>query len=301
MSSQIENDNKVYIRHLKDIKKIYKDTKSWDSVFYKAVYLDEYDSQEAFIDYVEEVFKTKVKDAKHLQTLIGLKDEDITVFEDVIISSNYNRYFNTLKVALEKGIKYKELLEIEPKDFGLPEKWSKTLSTDKYSSELWAISLSYLLDEPASLMLLPSIRKIAEVIEAPYSVIMDAYDVSNRTYTSIKYKAQTVRNEVKKIEEIITLKLEEIILNESTEWREENDLPEPPLTYEDIGYEMYINATVLMISRIGVGIAQRKSKTGSLKKHLKMDTEVVKWMKTNFKEEIKTISELVYAPEMKVG
>lgn len=178
MSNKTEIRDRHYLKYLKKIRKTYEESKDWNKVISTAVYSDVDQSLEAFIDYVEEVYKTKVKDAKHLNKLIG--GGDIEVLEAVIISSRHSKYFRALETALQEGATYPELLKIKPKEFGLPEKWNKALGpgSDQYSTILWALSSSYLIGSP-SLMLLPSLRAIAEEIKAPYSVLMDAYKLTN--------------------------------------------------------------------------------------------------------------------------
>lgn len=185
-------EKQVYDRDLKGIKEAYSKSKSWEDVITSGYFnSDENPSMEAFIDYVEEVYKTKVKDAKHLQKLTGLKEDSLkeepnvkageeTTFEQIITASRYSKYFRALETALEGGATYPELLKIKPKEYGLPEKWNKVLGSDQYSTILWALSFSYLINEPASLMLLPSLRTIAEEIQAPYSVLMDCYNLTNK-------------------------------------------------------------------------------------------------------------------------
>jgi len=181
MSSKTEIKDSYYLEHLEEIKEAYKESKDWNKVISTAVYLDVDVAQEAFIDYVEEVYKTKVKDAKQLQKLTGCteyKDTEKVNLQDIITSARYSKYFRALEKALQEGTKYKDLLQIKPQDFGLPKTWSGCLGSDQYSSILWALSFEFLIDEPAGLMLLPSPRVIAKEIKAPYSVIMDAYNIT---------------------------------------------------------------------------------------------------------------------------
>lgn len=91
-------------------------------------------------------------------------------------TGSFEEYLGALETALKNGAKYKELLKIEPKDFNLPETWSGSVATDKYSSILYAIQGEYLLDEPGGLMLHPDLRSVAKDLEAPYSVIIEAYN-----------------------------------------------------------------------------------------------------------------------------
>ena len=169
-----------YLNYKKQIAETYQDSKSWDKVITTAVYSDVKEAQESFIDYVEETYQTKVKDGKHLQKLTGIKEETLEGLEETVINSRYSKYFRALEKALQEGAKYKDLLQIKPQDFGLPKTWNGCLGSDQYSSILWALSFEFLINEPASLMLLPDLRSIAQEIEAPYSVLMNCYNLTNK-------------------------------------------------------------------------------------------------------------------------
>ena len=184
-------EKQFYDRDLKGIKEAYSKSKSWEDVITSGYFnSDESNSMEAFIDFVEDVFKTKIKDAQQLDKLTGLtpllpkepnieKGEEPTL-EYILTSSRYSKYFRALETALEGGATYPELLKIKPKEYGLPKTWSGCLSSDQYSSILWALSFEFLINEPASLMLLPDLRSIAQEIQAPYSVLMDCYNLTNK-------------------------------------------------------------------------------------------------------------------------
>lgn len=199
---EILRDYLRYINYKKQIAETYQESKSWVKVFSTSVYSDVKEAQESFIDYVEETYQTKIKDAKHLQNLTGIthldswdskagkyitpdteeeaKENAIRELEETLINSKYSKYFRALERALQEGAKYKDLLQIKPQDYGLPKTWSGCLGSDQYSSILWALSFEFMINEPASLMLLPDLRSIAQEIEAPYSVLMDCYNITNK-------------------------------------------------------------------------------------------------------------------------
>ena len=177
---EILRDYLRYLNYKKQIAETYQERKSWDKVITTAVYSDVKEAQESFIDYVEETYQIKVKDGKHLQKLTGIKEETLEGLEETVINSRYSKYFRALEKALQEGTKYKDLLQIKPQDFGIPKNWSGCLGSDQYSSILWALSFEFLINEPASLMLLPDLRSIAQEIQAPYSVLMDCYNLTNK-------------------------------------------------------------------------------------------------------------------------
>lgn len=179
--TSIESEYLIVLRDKEEIKEAYLESKDWDKVINYTVDTIDKTTQEAFIDYVEEVYKVKIKDAKHLQKITGCKeykDTEKVKLQDVVNTANYNKYSRDLEIALEKGAKYKDLLDIKLEDYQLPETWSSSLGRDKDSSILWAISFHFMINEPVGIMLLPSLRSIADEVEAPYSVIMDAHKLT---------------------------------------------------------------------------------------------------------------------------
>jgi hypothetical protein len=172
------------------------------------IYSDESYLNDIFIRLVEEKEGVLITSAKQLQELTGIteiygywdsekgetiqyKDKTISTkkeakeeakkqIEETFTAGMYSRYSSVLECMLEAGAKYKDIVIINPKDFNLPEKWSGTLATNKEEVILWAISFTYLINEPAGLMMLPNLRLIAEEIEAPYSVLMDCFKLFNK-------------------------------------------------------------------------------------------------------------------------
>lgn len=177
---KILTDYLRYIKYKKEIVKACQESKDWNKVISTVVYSDVDEAQEAFIDYIEETYQTKIKDAKHLQKLTGITEETLEGLEETLLKSRYIKYFRALKIPLQKGAKYNDLLQIKPQGFGLPKTWSGCLGSDQYSTILWALSFEFLINEPASLMMLPGLRSIAYEVEAPFSVLMDCYNLTNK-------------------------------------------------------------------------------------------------------------------------
>lgn len=191
-----------YLEYKKQIAETYQESKDWVKVFSTSVYSDVYEAQEAFIDFIEETLQIKIKDAKHLQELTGIthldswdskagkyitpdkeeeaKENAITQLEDTVINSRYNKYSRALEIALQEGAKYKDLLQIKPQDYGLPRdlKRKNAEYKDQYNSILYAISFDFMIMEQyGGSMILPDLRSIAQELEAPYSVLMDCYNL----------------------------------------------------------------------------------------------------------------------------
>jgi hypothetical protein len=173
-----------YLDYKKQIAETYLESKSWNKVITTAVTEDSQDSQEAFIDYVEEISQTKVIDAKHLQRLTGITEETLEGLEETITASRYNKYMRALNTGLADGGKYNYLLQINPQNYGLPKTWSGCLGSDQYSSILWAIEEFFLMNERNSS---PDLRAIAKEIDAPYSVLIDAHIIFNSRYGTNSY------------------------------------------------------------------------------------------------------------------
>lgn len=191
---EILRDYLWYIDTKSKIAETYQKTKDWGTVFTTDVYSDSSKSQESFIDYIEEVYQTKIKDIKQLQELTGIyklnswdeslkdfkpvgedeaKQNAIRELDETLTRARYNKFSRAIGKALDEGAKYKNLIQIKPQDYGLPESWKYCLASDQYTTILWAISLDYFLREPGFIVLAPKPRDIAEDLEAPLSVVMD--------------------------------------------------------------------------------------------------------------------------------
>lgn len=201
-----EFKDKLYKKSYDKLKALVDEGKTFGDIF-SEIYSDEGYLNDIFIRLIEDKEGVAITSAKQLQELSGVteiygywdedksetiqyKDKAISTkkeaqdeakrqIEDTFIQGMYNRYFTTLEDMLEAGAKYKDILLLEPKDFNLPNQWSGTLAKNKEEAILWAISFTYLINEPSGLMMLPSLRSIAEEIEAPYSVLMDCYKLFN--------------------------------------------------------------------------------------------------------------------------
>jgi hypothetical protein len=201
--------DKLYKKSYDKLKAFLDESKSYGDLF-SEIYDEEDYLCDIFIRLIEEEEGVVITSAKQLQELTGIKeikgywdadkgeivpykDKNISTkkeaqeeakkqIEDCFIQGMYNRYSTTVEAMLEAGAKYKDILLLSPKDFNLPDQWSKTLAKNKEEVILWGISFTYLVNEPGSLMMLPSLRAVAEEIGAPYSVLMDCYNITNKSY-----------------------------------------------------------------------------------------------------------------------
>ena len=172
---QIDRDT-FYSETLEDIKATYQESKSWDKVFREYSNATEYGTSEALIDYVEEFYKTKFKDIEQLKKAIEVypTGANLERFEAVFNMAKRTKYERALRTAINEGAKYKELLKIDPKEFNLPETWGSFYNrpANKENSILQAIADEFFLME--TIVMHPDLRDIAEELEAPYSVILEA-------------------------------------------------------------------------------------------------------------------------------
>lgn len=177
--SPVEHEHINYLRYKERIKTAYRETGDWDKVISSgAFYSDPSEGNESFIDYIEELYQVQVRDAKHLRELLGLKENTPEELEDILTGARYSKYSTALQIAIEKGAKYKDLLQIQPKEYGLPETWDIGMVKDQYTAILWGIYLAFILEEPQGVLQRPGLREIARELEAPYSVIMDALKIA---------------------------------------------------------------------------------------------------------------------------
>lgn len=175
------------------------------------IYSDEAYLNEIFVRLVEEQEGVKITSAKQLQEITGItevygeideetgelipygdkkptkaeaKAEATRQLQEIFTTAMYYRYSKTLEGMLEAGATYKDLLQVKPKQFNLPGDWGKIpgcLGTNQATTILWAIAFTLLIlegvrDEGVGRLIYnPSLRDIAKEIEAPYSVVMEAF------------------------------------------------------------------------------------------------------------------------------
>lgn len=164
---------------------LYKTTESWNQVLAAFDILD-ISLYEALIDYIEEIYKTKIKKKEQLIKTTGLsgsysvKDRVNIDTNNIIISAQASKYWSALYKAIEDSLPYSELLKINPKNFGLPTEWKvinyEDYGNNKYTSIIASIFKYYIIDTTESRSLyLPSLRLISNEIHIPYSVMINAY------------------------------------------------------------------------------------------------------------------------------
>lgn len=200
-----EFKNSLYKKSYERLKALGDENKSYGDLFTE-IYEDETYLNEIFVRIVEETEGVAITSAKQLQELTGIteiygywdEDKGETVpygdkkptkkeaqeiayrqVEDTFIKAMSYRYSKALEDILEAGGKYSDLLQVKPSYFNLPETWSGCLPTDQYSSILWAIENAFLIGEPNT-SVRPDLKAIAQEIEAPYSVLMDAHKICNK-------------------------------------------------------------------------------------------------------------------------
>lgn len=216
--------DQLYKRSYEELKALGdQDSTYWIDIL-QQIYEDEAYLNEIFVRLVEEQYKTEITSAKQLQELTGItalynywdkdkgfleedkakslakkqkkplssykatpaqsKAEATRQLQELFTTAMYYRYSTTLEGMIEEGAKYKDLLQLKPEQFNLPEDWGKQpgcLGTNQATTILWAIGFTLLISEGerdegiGRFIYNPSLREIAKEIEAPYSVVMEAF------------------------------------------------------------------------------------------------------------------------------
>ena len=200
-----EFKDSLYKKSYDRLKALGDENKSYGDLFTE-IYEDETYLNEIFVRIVEETEGVAITSAKQLQELTGIteiygywdeekgetvpygdkkptkKEAQEIAFKQIeatFTSAMSYRYSKALEDILDAGGKYNDLLQVKPSYFNLPETWSGCLPTDQYSSILWAIENAFLIGEPNT-SVRPDLKAIAQEIEAPYSVLMDAHKICNK-------------------------------------------------------------------------------------------------------------------------
>ena len=185
----------LYKKSYEKLKALSNEGKDYGDLFTE-IYQDETYLNEIFIRLVEEREGVAITSEKQLQELTGIteiygrweeegnkkptkKEAQEIAFkqiEETFTSAMSYRYSKALEDILETGGKYGDLLKLKPSYFNLPETWSGGLGSDQYSSILWVIVGVFDLNIYIDIHDIDKIdlKTIAQEIEAPYSVLMDA-------------------------------------------------------------------------------------------------------------------------------
>jgi pyoverdine/dityrosine biosynthesis protein Dit1 len=174
LSLKSENDLHLYSGFRRLIENDYKEGKGWDEIITTDVYCDEPVSNEAFIDVIENIYNTKVKDAKHLQKLTGITKESLQGLQETITDCREERFYTLIENSMRNGMKYKELMKYKASDYGLPESWVNYYNDkiDKENLIKRALFFTYNLGEIPHIR--PRISDVAEIFEAPYEFVLEA-------------------------------------------------------------------------------------------------------------------------------
>ncbi len=144
----------------------------WNSTF-----IDEPFEAEIFVRLVEKENKVKIKTAKQLQNLTHLIGAaDYLDIEETFLQAMELRFYFAMYDLIKNGAKYKDLLNLEPEDFHLPEFWQTYCgegSKDIVIKKAISHELHDLLSVRADSM------TVAEMLEAPYSLIVEAGKIYN--------------------------------------------------------------------------------------------------------------------------
>jgi hypothetical protein len=302
-----EYKDKLYKKSYDKLKALGDESKSYGDLF-SEIYDDEEYLCDIFIRLIEEEEGVVITSAKQLQELTGIeeikgywdadkgevipyKDKTISTkkeaqeeakkqIEQTFIQGMYNRYFTTIEDMLDAGAKYKDILLLSPKDFNLPDQWSGTLAKNKEEVILWAIGFTYQINEPSSLMMLPSLRTVAEEIEAPYSILMDCY----KLFHGDKNKKEEVKDKIKAIGQKVRTKFLDFIKSKGKKWRRDWLLEDEPELYsgalEDVKEDYVISITQVALK----DITGREAKCGA---------EIENDIRQYFKDELQEVTNLI--------
>ena len=181
--------NLRYQKSYEALKNASKGEISWSELFTE-IYTDDYELNEIFVRLVEEQDGIEITSAKQLQKVTGIteirsywKGEESIEYpdtkegkkqaqaqakketEECFTLAMEFRYRNLLECMLKTGAKYKDLLSIEPGKFYLPKEKQEEIIK-------MTLTLYYNLMEPSFFR--PDLKTIAEEIEAPYGVLLEA-------------------------------------------------------------------------------------------------------------------------------
>lgn len=182
------DDNIKYNQYYDKIHKCYQKHKKWNIVINDCVNENDSLNCEVLIDYIERYYSQTITSSEIILEKLNLEDNSSTKF-DIIYNNAYARkHLNIIRKAIRDGAKYAELIEIHPKNIGFSNKRDENSDhqSDKERYILMGIAMEFLFESRKELEKLPSIRKIADDLKAPYSVVLDSFKIINSLNQSIQ-------------------------------------------------------------------------------------------------------------------
>jgi hypothetical protein len=161
-------------KQVDEILDCYKKNSSWEDAY--AYILNKKISKDVFMLAVLKLKEIQATDFKAISDfLLSLKFDQIQI-EQHLLNFKSKLYYWSLKQIIQNGGTYSELLKINPMEFGLQ---SEMGITNKPQTN--KIILSVIIDEFSTsnfqMAIDPSLRLIAEEIKAPYSVMIDCFNL----------------------------------------------------------------------------------------------------------------------------
>ena len=147
---------------------------TYAEAFSTIIYEDDPWSNHALLAHVEDKFNTAITSYKQLQELAQIPEGLADEVEDTFTKALEDRYALALCKILNSGGDYKELIALDPKDFGLPEKWNGMWKNTTKEKEISRAIRSHYGLEPFPLNTRLPLREVASRLEAPYSVVLGA-------------------------------------------------------------------------------------------------------------------------------
>lgn len=170
----------VYQRLYLRMEALAKGGASWESLL-DEVAIDDDSEAEIYVRIVEELNGRSIASDMDLLWTTGLdktnKERQEEIKELFYRAMSY-RYRVLLENLLMAGATYNELLAVKPSQLNLPETWSIG-GQERNQAKTIAFNIMLIFNLNELLFFRPSLRHIAEELQAPYTVIMQAYEEAN--------------------------------------------------------------------------------------------------------------------------
>jgi hypothetical protein len=180
MLNSKELQETVYTKLYQRFQALVMDGKTWEEVL-EEVAIDDNDESEIYVRLVEEHTGRSITSPRDLLEATKLdksNKERQEELEELYYQAVTNRYEAFLEALLKGEGTYNDLLLVKPRQFGLPDTW--TVRGREYNqTKVIYYAIAYVFNMSESFFIRPTLRDIAQEIQAPYSVIMDVYEEVN--------------------------------------------------------------------------------------------------------------------------
>lgn len=153
---------------------------SYSDAFKQFAYSDDFTGNLALLEIAERQCNTSIVNAEQWHDLAKIDLDDMEWIKSSFTMALEARYSMALDKILRDGGKYKDLIETNPADFGLPDEWEGMVNNPMTKAKLISQSLFFYIEDYTLLIIEEvTLDDLVDHLEAPHKVIRETVQYYN--------------------------------------------------------------------------------------------------------------------------